>query len=168
MRSPMCWIFTGASTLDDDEFERLDDELARLIDRGCFETGDEFVYGGANGVDSVCVSKMIRRFPTAEHTIYLPGAPYNLTATLRAADAGARLVPVPAKATRSASYMARNDAMVAHGRDYLTGGTATCLAFPHTAKEAARGVSAGTWATVRRARKAGIPVEVFPLNESSG
>lgn len=59
---------------------------------------------------------------------------------------------------RSASYMARNDAMVAHGPAY----DMTLQAFPLTKTEQLR---SGTWATVRRARKFGVPdILITPLS----
>lgn len=51
------------------------------------------------------------------------------------------------------SYMDRNDRIIAE-IDRL-------LAFPKTATEELR---SGTWATVRRAREKGIPVEIYPLS----
>lgn len=51
-------------------------------------------------------------------------------------------------------YMVRNDAIVAHS-DVL-------LAFPQTCTEVLR---SGTWATIRRARKAGVEVHLFPLSK---
>jgi hypothetical protein len=52
-------------------------------------------------------------------------------------------------------YMKRNDVLVAHA-DVL-------LAFPKTPQEELR---SGTWATIRRARKAGVEVRLFPLSEA--
>jgi hypothetical protein len=49
-------------------------------------------------------------------------------------------------------YMKRNDALIADA--------STLLAFPATATEQVR---SGTWATVRRARKRGLDVRIYPL-----
>ena len=52
-------------------------------------------------------------------------------------------------------YMRRNDRTISH--------TDTLLAFPETATQEIR---SGTWATVRRARKAGCEVRFYPLDGS--
>lgn len=52
-------------------------------------------------------------------------------------------------------YMKRNDRLVELAD--------TLVAFPRTRQEVLR---SGTWATIRRARKAGIPVELYPLEEA--
>lgn len=117
---------------------------------------DVYISGAAHGVDTVCALAAMDLYPDAEHRVYVPAAPHNreLVALLRAR--GAVVLLAPAERSNAASYMARNDWMVADCTA-LTG-------FPYTLCEELR---SGTWATIRRARKAGRGVRLFPLREGA-
>lgn len=106
---------------------------------------DLFTTGGAYGVDTEAAIAALRYHPQRRvHQICVPvGCRYNEDTTLLG-----EVIEVPG------GYIARNDAIVAHS-DIL-------LAFPRTRQEVLR---SGTWATVRRAHKAGVEVRLFPLDE---
>jgi hypothetical protein len=67
-----------------------------------------------------------------------------------------RLAPAKAGATVSEGYLLRDDSTISHAQ--------VLLAFPRSTKEEQR---SGTWATVRRARTAGIEIRSFPLDGST-
>ena len=106
----------------------------------------EFHYGGAFGVDTWCASVATALYPEAAHILHVPlGCRWN--------ERLERLYEFDEVIYVEGGYMKRNDSLVeAAGR---------LLAFPKTANEVLR---SGTWATIRRARKAGVPVLMFPLS----
>lgn len=108
---------------------------------------DEFTSGGAWKVDTAASVAAWLAHTRAHHRVVLPeGLPYD--PAWDAPMSGVEIVRVPG------GYMARNDALVTYG-DVL-------LAFPPTASEVLR---SGTWATIRRARAAGLEVRYFPLDK---
>lgn len=111
---------------------------------------DRYVTGGALGVDTVVHLVAAGLRPSAEHLVLVPDAPWSEDTAERAT-----VERVPGGKTAGESYMLRNDAIVA-AADLL-------VAFPETAAGSLR---SGTWATVRRARRAGVPVLIFPLSEA--
>lgn len=112
----------------------------------------EFTTGGAFGVDTIAAEMASSLYdaglwPSCLLRLNCPAdEPYNVQTR--------RLVhevrPI------AGSYMDRNDALVADC-DVL-------LAFPATPREVLR---SGTWATIRRARKAGKEIRFFPLDGRS-
>lgn len=101
------------------------------------------VTGGAFGVDTEAAYAGFLYHPEASRFILTPdGMKYN-----KDTHNYGEVFPI------SGGYMKRNDAIVEHS-DVL-------VAFPKTDEEELR---SGTWATIRRARKAGVPVLLNPLD----
>jgi len=125
----------------------------------------EFTSGCAFGVDTIGVIAAIRAHVPVIRLTIPTGAWYNekLEHELqRDKDPSYRLLieRTKAHAAQATTYMARNDLTVAR-LDVL-------LAFPPTSEETGRGnPGSGTWATVRRARKAGKEVRFYPLDGSA-
>jgi hypothetical protein len=109
------------------------------------------VTGGAHGVDTTFAGIAMRLWPTVPQRIILPqDAPYDVYGVDTLESMGASVVYASAASTQALAYMARNDALV-DAADEL-------WAFPESSTEAIR---SGTWATIRRARKKGIPVYIY-------
>ncbi len=114
-----------------------------------------FRFGGANGVDTECA------WACHDIQFYLPRT------LVKPAARWSNVVPpgtevedaMPGKHPAD-SYMIRNTQMV--------GPPCTCLvAFPLKAAEPRNfRAGGGTWATVRRARKRGLPIYIVPLDGS--
>lgn len=113
--------------------------------------GDSLASGGAYGVDTVAARAALDR--GFELRLVVPAASFNEALLKLRSDSPIRLDQAPPGADRSESYMRRNEQLVA-GADVL-------LAFPLTPIERLR---SGTWATIRRAHKAGVQVRLYPLN----
>lgn len=111
-------------------------------------TADRFVSGCANGVDTVAALSAWSEHWTAKHLLLVPEAKYHNERLVlymgKHPDVEVRQVP--------GGYLKRDDAIVKESNELV--------AFPRTAREILR---SGTWATIRRARKAGVPVRLFPL-----
>jgi hypothetical protein len=95
-------------------------------------------------------------YPAAEHRVYVPAAWHNETVVAQLRARGATVVEVDRAQTTAASYMARNDLMVAD--------CTALIGFPYTLAEELR---SGTWATIRRARRARRAIRLFPLREGT-
>lgn len=108
----------------------------------------EFTTGGADGVDTFAAELgfQLYRHRTSIFRLCYPEGFYYNKATRRYANL---IVPVPG------GYLKRDDALV----EFCT----TLAAFPRSSEEYLR---SGTWATVRRARKAKRIIMVFPLDGS--
>lgn len=109
------------------------------------EDATEFSTGGAYGVDSMAA--ILAHNPRVASVLRLcapAGCLYNRRI----------LLYVDTVEQVHGGYMKRNDALVEHC-DVL-------LAFPRTTQEQLR---SGTWSTVRRARKAGKEVRIYPLEQ---
>jgi hypothetical protein len=126
----------------------------------------EFVSGACWGVDTLAARDALALWPHARHRLVVPNAPHNeelvaefeVLERLRlenAAGRGREIHATVEKMPAGTGYMERNDRLVLLA-DVL-------LAFPSTRDEVVR---SGTWATVRRARKANVPVMVYPLDGS--
>lgn len=131
-------------------------EVGAVRDRVARASAALYVSGAAFGVDTVAALAAVEFFPAARHRVYVPGAWHNEAAVDELHGRGAEVVRVPAGSSRAESYMARNVRIVADC-DVL-------LAFPYDSGEELR---SGTWATVRRARKARRRVVVEALRERS-
>lgn len=119
-----------------------------------------FRSGGAGGIDSIFAVEARRLWPDVPLEFVVPAdAPYNRHLVRLMAETDPLVtvtyIEAPEGASLSERYMRRNDALVAKPTDRL-------LAFPPSRTEELR---SGTWATVRRARKALVSVIYFPLNE---
>lgn len=136
----MRYSVTGpARYLTDEEFVAVERAVRALTNV------DEFTTGGAYGIDTAAASVAFRKHPQAFHRLCIPkGKNYNIAM---------HDYPFHEIVWVEGGYMKRNDVLVAHA-DVL-------LAFPETLKEQRR---SGTWATIRRAEKAGIEVRKFPLS----
>lgn len=106
---------------------------------------DVFTTGGAHGIDTIAALLAWSAHPDAYHRVVLPDQPYH--PLWDNPPSGFSITRVPG------GYMARNDALVTYG-DVL-------LAFPKSATERLR---SGTWATIRRARKAGLDIRLEVLS----
>lgn len=114
-------------------------------------SADLYVSGAAVGVDTVAALAAYAQHPLATVRFCVPKACwYNdrLVSVLR----GRPNIEIEEV---SGGYMTRNDRLVELAD--------TLVAFPRTRQEVLR---SGTWATIRRARKAGVPVYLFPLEEA--
>jgi hypothetical protein len=109
----------------------------------------EFSTGGAHGVDTIAAIVGFEVIPSAHHRICFPdNDPWN-TGLLDLEVEFTEYVACP-------TYMKRNDALVAFC-DVL-------LAFPRSPKEL--GIGSGTWATIRRARKANKGIVITTLDQT--
>lgn len=117
----------------------------------------EITTGAAWGIDTLAYHAAVATQPKAAHRVVYPRAAHNEALVREAIEAGYAVYPAKAGRTSGSSYMKRNDELVRNA-DVL-------LAWPPTEVEAKRGgPGAGTWSTIRRARKAGKAVIAFPLN----
>lgn len=116
---------------------------------------DLYISGAAFGVDTVAGLTAIELHPHAEHRVYVPAAWHNAEGVEQLHQRGAVVIEVDQAGSVGASYMARNDRMVAECTELV--------GFPYTAQEEVR---SGTWATIRRARKAHRGLTIQPLCES--
>jgi hypothetical protein len=120
------------------------------------QPGDEFVSGGAYGVDTSAALAALTLQPEATHRLCLPnGNMFNNALDGLWASIGAEYMIIE-KADKP-GYMARNDLLVKR-----IGKRGLLTAFPEHEAEERR---SGTWATVRRARKLGTRVVILPLDE---
>lgn len=111
--------------------------------------------GMAFGVDTQALLAVWGLLPFEQIRCIVPGTCiHNRPLVEKAAGLGAEIIIVQNRHTVSETYMARNDRVVAPP-------TRALLAFPNTPDEEAR---SGTWATIRRARKAGIRIRIYPLS----
>jgi hypothetical protein len=117
---------------------------------------DVYISGAAFGADTAAGLAAMEFHPEAEHRVYIPVARHNTDVVAAMRRRGAVIVQVPAAGSVAASYLERDDWMVAE---------CTALAgFPYTLEEELR---SGTWATIRRARRARRGVRLFPLREGA-
>lgn len=111
---------------------------------------DELTTGAAYGVDSVAYYSGVMQHPNIVHRVCYPHGLWFNEKLLADAKQWGHVVE------KYRSYMLRNDGLIKYAD--------TLIAFPRSAIEERR---SGTWATVRRARKAGIPVEIHALDTCS-
>jgi hypothetical protein len=136
------------------------DEITFLAIRDCeliFRRElDVLVSGGAYGIDSIVPPHALTLYPEAHVHLIVPATLQHNTGLYQqlssmAPDRVRTPFEVPG------SYMDRNDAVIAN--------STRLLAFPETKTELQR---SGTWATVRRARKARMDVAIVPLDTGEG
>jgi predicted Rossmann fold nucleotide-binding protein DprA/Smf involved in DNA uptake len=120
------------------------------------EPADVYISGAAFGVDTAAALAAVDLHPEAEHRVYVPAAWHNEVAVEQLRRLGAVVFEVDPAETTAASYMVRNDLMVAACTELI--------GFPYTLVEELR---SGTWATIRRARRARRAVRLFPLREGA-
>jgi hypothetical protein len=115
----------------------------------------EFTSGAAFGVDTIAFLAA-RHLPFLLLRLAILAGEFNSSLLARTADDHVELVYAPPGRTVAESYMLRNDMIVRHA-DVLH-------AFPRSMVEERR---SGTWATIRRVRKAGVVVRFYPLDGAS-
>lgn len=117
-----------------------------------------FVSGAAAGVDTYFALLARLLYPDVPVTLLIPGSERHndqLVATFRVnAIPGDVIIIGPQLKTTGETMMARNDLIISNC-DVL-------LAFPRTLHETVR---SGTWATIRRARKADRPYRLTSLTD---
>ena len=112
---------------------------------------DEFNSGGAFGVDSKAALYAWAFHREAKHRLIVPKGCWH----------NEKLVEILSKHPSitveyvEGGYMRRNDRLVE--------ACTRLVALPRTSREELR---SGTWATIRRARKAGVPVDIYPLSDA--
>jgi hypothetical protein len=128
-----------------------------LTKRGKPRAHARLVSGAALGVDSEAVLAVWDLLPFNRVRLWVPGtAHHNYALVERTRMRGGEITVVDNAHTPGATYMARNDAVVADC-DHL-------LAFPSAAKP----YRSGTWATINRARRANKQVSIFALEDRHG
>ncbi len=136
--------FTGVQALNVEEYVGAVRKLESLTDP---YPPDLVVTGACVGVDTLVGRWFAERFPDTSQLVLVPDDPSRVERWWEDyPDA-----PIEVR-EGCGSYMERNDLVVAEG-DWL-------VAFTRGPGEIRR---SGTWATVRRARKAEKPVDVVPL-----
>lgn len=138
--------FTGPRALRNGQRETLLTPLVKEL--GHFQ---QFVTGAAYGLDTAAAEVCYELWPDAQHTLVVPAAWHNRDVVQWAFEREFEIIMAPGKDTVRDAYMARNDMMV----NLLT----KLFAFPTTPER----MRSGTWATIRRARRRGIPVHYTEL-----
>lgn len=140
----MIYAFTGlARKLSFRELAFIRDIVKNLPDVTGLRTG------GAIGVDTAVAWYGYQFHSDTERYIIAPTGEY----WSEKVPLGSIVRFAPQGSTRSETYMNRNEMLVGPPTDLL-------VAFPETKQHVQR---SGTWATIRRARKRQIPVELYPL-----
>ena len=142
--------FTGPVEITDVETFAVRCALERVA------PADVYISGAAFGVDTAAALAAADLYPAAEHRVYVPAAWHNEAVVAQLRDRGATVVEVERAHSTAASYMARNDLMVAD--------CTALIGFPYTLAEELR---SGTWATIRRARRSRRAIRLFPLREGT-
>lgn len=134
--------------------------VVQAMDQLAEECGDptEIRTGAAFGIDSIAFFAALWRFESARHRVFVPrGCRYNEDVVLYAKqETHIEVVGV------DGGYMRRNDALIGMPL-YPEPRADILLAFPRTRTEELR---SGTWATIRRARRAKTIVHITPLDEA--
>ena len=112
------------------------------------------ITGAAKGVDTLAALECLKRFPNSKHTLFVPNYRHNeelvelFSAISDYAPGWVKVVVMPSMT----DPLDRNQAMI-DNCDVL-------IACPRTHREVDR---SGTWATVRRGRRADRTICYFPL-----
>ena len=115
---------------------------------------DAFVSGACTGWDAVWGSTMRLTFPDKLHFVIVPANRSQIEPWWEAFDLGTVHLILMAKDT---DYRARNEKIVEMSTHLYY-----CADYPEDHGKSRR---SGTWMTVRIARKAGIPVHGFVIND---
>jgi hypothetical protein len=111
------------------------------------------VTGAQHGIDTLAGIYSYLYAP-GHDVLVIPAAPHNESMVEFAQEHHFEIIRMERiSGGNGPNYLARNDKLVELA-DRL-------IAFPKTSKEVLR---SGTWATIRRARKKGIPVDIYPLD----
>jgi hypothetical protein len=144
--------FSGSAELEDFHYLYIAKCAGPHVRR---DSNNHFITGAANGVDTLMGYLAYAWRREAYHTVVVPAAAHNADFVSFAVAMDLNVVEMP----EGTDYMARNSELIKRA-DVL-------VAFPLDEHEVMRGgASAGTWATIRRARKKGIPIHIYPLNKA--
>lgn len=140
--------FTGPENLLPEHISLIEKTLQN------YTWGDRYVSGAAHGVDTVCALEMLDLCPEAEHQLIVPNYRHNEDLVELWVDMGKvnpkfSVIFMP----RHTGPLDRNTKMVELSTHQV--------AFPESQEEKVR---SGTWSTIRRARKKGIPTYFYPLS----
>lgn len=144
----MRYAITGASR----ELQPREANIVKLVIASLTDCV-ELTTGAAHGVDTEAYLAGIEYQKSAKHRVCIPAAPFNPDILTTAAWRDNIVEHCQRGLSNADSYMMRNARLILYA-DKL-------IAFPETADEQIR---SGTWSTIRRARRAGIDVEIHPLN----
>lgn len=153
-------VFTGVRKLMLGQFSYVDEVLEAL-------RGNVFISGGAPGMDQYCSEYCVENFKGAKHIVVIPfnykqGNDIHL---IKMEKAGAEIIYLPRPPRRNdVPELVRNSFMITTAME-MNGALAKLVAFPGGPDEVLR---SGTWSTIRRARKAGMKIELHPLSEATG
>lgn len=147
------YSFTGTASLRTNHHAR----VRRIVE--ALPDGTEFTSGAQHGIDVFCMGAALMAFPDALHRVVVPAAPHDEEAVQWAYTMGAQIVLAPAGKDDAESYRIRNRLMVCTYADVL-------VALPRLDEK--RQPRSGSWATVRIARNAGVPVDLNVLEPLPG
>jgi len=137
--------FSGPARTSFQEADFVEDIVARKV------RAARFVSGGAYGVDTAAAYGVDLYGLGSLHFVVPASLPNNRKFVKKLVDDDRATVEYV-----SGTYMDRNDRLVELADELV--------AFPRTREEERR---SGTWATIRRAWKAKVPVTLYPLSECS-
>jgi hypothetical protein len=144
--------FSGVSDLEEHQYNYVAKCIKGHIRR---RRNNHFITGAAYGVDTLCAYLCYAWRREAHHTLVVPNDSHNEEVVHFAVAMDFEVVIMP----EGTDYMSRNSRMVSMAD--------TLIAFPPTSVEVKRGGSgAGTWSTIRRARKKVIPTYIYPLDRT--
>jgi predicted Rossmann fold nucleotide-binding protein DprA/Smf involved in DNA uptake len=155
-------VFTGPEVISQGGYN-----LIRTVVEQLTEV-DEFISGCANGVDTL-TAMLAHLYHNKKNTLVVPRGRHNEELVyyfvckqelLQDASTNVILMPEGPKSTNP--HIFRDEHMVWLASDNLEENYV--VAFPPSAKEQQR---SGTWTTIRRARRVGLSIYIFPLDGSS-
>lgn len=113
---------------------------------------NHFITGAAKGVDTLAAYLCYAWKREATHTVVVPNGRHNIEIVQFALAMDLDVLQMP----EGTDHLDRNTEMVRLAE--------ILVAFPPTQNEELRGKGGGTWSTIRRARKKGIPIYIYPVN----
>jgi hypothetical protein len=111
-----------------------------------------FITGAATGVDTLAAYLCYAWRREATHTVVVPNGRHNTEIVQFALAMDLDVLQMP----EGTDHLDRNTEMIKLAE--------ILVAFPPTENEQLRGKGGGTWSTIRRARKKGIPIYIYPVN----
>lgn len=141
--------FSGVQNLHDDQYLFVSTFVRRHVSK---RGNNHFITGAATGVDTLCHYLCYAWAREAKHTIVVPNSKYNIEVVQFAIAMDLDVIYMP----EGTDPLDRNTKMIEMAH--------ILVAFPGGSKELYRG--SGTWSTIRRARKKGIPIYIYPLDKS--
>lgn len=142
----MRYVFTGPTKLSVEQRRYCVEALGNM------PFADEYVTGGAEGLDVLAAACMMQLYPEARHIIMVPrGVPYDLPNVNKLAKAGANVQVAPGG---SEPYRQRNRAMFT---PLAVDQELQAFVYRDTFYRS------GEWMTINIARRLGIPFNLYPL-----